>query len=279
LTEVGREQARLLSRSSWIRETLFGRIYSSDLVRAKETAEILLLDAQSESQQDQQQNNKSNKNNSNINVILDSRLRELSKGAREELPRTMSYEEAYQTRLQQMKNNPTYSNQTIAMPLVESLEQAWNRSREFLNEILADVIAKEQHPVASSETHNKEAAAQCSHGDNNQGPLNEDNKQQEQEQKPIPILIVSHSGLLRIFLQNLVGQDNHLKQHPQARFEAGTGLLMIPNTSVTILQMQIQIPIDNGNYDAVGGSFVKIKELTWAKHLQGQHPASSLNGE
>jgi probable phosphoglycerate mutase len=101
LSELGIEQAQALGRTSTIRDTTFWRIYASDLKRAEQTARLILNSA----------------GKSPETLILDPRLRETSKGARQGFPKTMSEDEAMEEEDQGYRT----------MPHLETEDEGWSR--------------------------------------------------------------------------------------------------------------------------------------------------------
>ena len=101
---------------------------------------------------------------------------------------------------------------------------------------------------------------------------------------------MTHSGILRIFLRRLLGQER-LHNHPNAKFDT-TGLFYLPNASVTILDVRLVPPSqsDPGSCDdeqqqqqqqqqIVDHNLqVDIVELTWADHL-GQDSKATAYAE
>ncbi len=140
-----------------------------------------------------------------IDQHRDVRLREVSRGAREGLPKGLTDEQAYSERVR-------LGIKTTISPAEETYE-AWIRVAEWLEELMHDAA-------------HGNFWAENSHSNDNQTRN---------------VLVISHSGLLRIFLERLVGIQR-LQHHPAARFEEHNGVrqLVIPNTSVTILTIDVQ---------------------------------------
>lgn len=119
------------------------------------------------------------------------------------------------------------------IPMNETHDAGWTRIREWLNCVLQEALDERLF-----------------------SDLNDFN-----------ILVVAHAGILRILLTRLLG-DELLRRHPAVRYERDLGRLLIPNTSVTILDLTPRvtgskidpIPFD-GPYE-----YVKIDTLTWAVH-------------
>uniref|UniRef100_A0A7S3L2T4 Phosphoglycerate mutase (2,3-diphosphoglycerate-dependent) n=1 Tax=Amphora coffeiformis TaxID=265554 RepID=A0A7S3L2T4_9STRA len=168
-------------------------------------------------------------------IRLEPRLREMAKGAREGQPKSVSDEEALLWRRRQ--------NKDVELPLRETEDEAWNRIHAFLQDLLEDY-----------------ASQSTTSGEPSDG-------RSSQSTDPCCIFVMSHSAILRIFLRRLIG-DEHLYQHPSARFDA-TGHLYIPNTSVTILDVRgrdEQEPPHN-SASTPHTFHVDIIQLTCADHL------------
>ena len=259
-------------------------MYSSDLIRAHETAHILFSQQSAATHEEQQDAHSAFCANnpqphSHIPIVLDKRLRELGKGAREGLPRTLSYEEAL---AQQRQSDPQRSPADFGHKK-ESTHEGWERAKAFLNHVLREAVAKVSRwnhavphndiesisePPPTREIHQNKAIP-----DSTPTTIT----------KTIRVVAVSHSGFLRVLLQNLVGKD-HLQNHPQARIEASTGLFLIPNTSVTLLEFQLssRIIMSTDWIDSIMQEFpasIQVRELTWCDHLLKDDDQDFLNGE
>ena len=186
-------------------------------------------------------------------VFLEPRIRETAKGAREGMPRSMSYQEACET---QRKLDPEK-----VLPLLESDDQAWIRGCEFVNSVIDDAMT-----TIHNNSHDTTANASVT-----------------------KVLVVSHSNFLRILLRRLLGEDR-LRSHPHARFEPGTGLFIIPNSSLTILSVSISNSTTtkkkdtpslrmNDNRITERSSLVTVEEMTTTDHLRGHEIVATTNGE
>ena len=263
-------------------------MYSSDLIRAHETAQILFSQQsasaalhEEQSKEELDTHSASSLNNpqrSPVEIILDKRLRELGKGAREGLPRTLSYEEAIAHRRQ---SDPQRSPADFRHKK-ESSHEGWERAKAFLNHVLREAVAKVSlmnHAVTHNDTISELPTARIRdsttslHASSTPTTIT----------KTIHVVAVSHSGFLRVLLQNLVGKD-HLQNHPQARIEASTGLFLIPNTSVTLLEFRLssRIIMSTDWIDSIMQEFPEslyVRELTWCDHLLSDDDHAFLNGE
>lgn len=203
------EQARALGRSQWAMTAKFRRYYTSDLTRAVQTAESVLESA----------------SRTEASLILEPRLREMAKGARQGFPKSMTYEEAIDSRRRQFFQDP--------LPRLETEDDCWDRMHSFLKEVM------------------QQAHTEC--------------EAERSGDYPHCIFILIHSGILRIFLKRMIGEDL-LYSHSRSRFDK-TGLLYIPNTSVTILD--VSTAAKDEKLSPYHDFNVNLVELTWADHLSG----------
>lgn len=181
LTKLGQWQAIALGKSDIFKDVEFWRCYASDLRRAQRTAQLI---------------------DSHHSFILDERLREIAKGARQGLPKSYTMDqcmECFETRPEEI-------------PKHESSDDAWKRLSSFLRELLHEAVLEEEN--------------------------SKDGKVGENVRN---VLVVSHSGTLRLLLHKLVPDA-----HPLLQVSAyTTGALedskrfQIPNTSLTILDISI----------------------------------------
>jgi len=218
LTEFGVESAKALGRSDLLRGADFFKIYASDLPRTRKTSQLILESASKDAS----------------SVVFDKRLRELARGAREGFPKHTSYEDAVKLRHELQMEEP--------LPLLETEDDGWNRSRAWLNEVIREVAEHSSTRQSTSETTKDE---------------------------PYFILAIAHSGLVRVFLRRLLG-DDRLYRHPEAKFEPDmNNKFKVPNTSLTILEIRprvrrngqvVQVPKDKP-FD-----YVDIIQLTWTGH-------------
>lgn len=172
---------------------------------------------------------------------LDPRIRETAKGARQGLPKTYSYEQACRAR------KDIGIEGTI--PPLETQDEGWNRIYAFVQDLISEVASMED-------------------------------SEQEKRKDPYNVFVMAHSGLLRIFLRRLLGEER-LASHPNARFHGN--LFFIPNTSVTILDISQKSCDASGQVDQSSPHYhdfdVDILELIWAEHLGNLPEESEANGE
>jgi broad specificity phosphatase PhoE len=229
VTARGLEQAKALGRTKWLStETFFWRYYTSDLPRAVQTAHVVLQEA--------------GRNAGDLQ--WEPRIREIAKGAKQDFPKTYSYEQACQAR-KDMEMEYT-------IPPLETEDEGWNRIYSFVQDLLTEVGSLEDSR------------------DNEQGKRDD----------PYNVFVMAHSGLLRIFLRRLLGEER-LASHPNARFHGD--LFFIPNTSVTILDVYQKSGDISGQGDPSSPHHhdfdVDIVELIWAEHLGNLPEENEANGE
>jgi broad specificity phosphatase PhoE len=230
LTVDGIHQAHALRMDPFICETNFWRIYSSDLGRAQHTTSLILnAEPFNDNLEDstnvrtldfsrtEKINTKFTKSLIDNNVILETKIRETSKGARQGFLKTMNMREAIEERKRLGLKEDDY-------PVSESLDDGWSRISSWLSELIT--IAWTESFETSIQTTDYERSV-VSRGDtiqtNNDSVFN--------------VLAVCHSGILRTFLSRLIG-DNRLRAHPSTKYDE-SNTLNIPNTSITIIDISI----------------------------------------
>jgi broad specificity phosphatase PhoE len=198
-------------------------MYASDLERAEQTAH-LILDSAGKSPE---------------TLILDPRLRETSKGARQGFPKTMSEEEALEERRKR-------KDDTEPLPELETEDEGWIRAIDWLNNVVTDAVR-----TARLESF-----------------LAPQDQQQSSTTPCYTVLAVAHAGIYRIFLRRLLGEER-LFAHPDATFDPTDDRFAIPNTSLTILDVTPVLQ-ENGEAVPIDQSFehVDIVQLTGAGHLE-----------
>jgi broad specificity phosphatase PhoE len=166
-----------------IQSTSFWRKYCSDLGRTQHTAQ-LITPSDTEHL---------------VEWILDARLREIAKGARQEYPKYWDFERAVEERRRLDKE----------MPLLESSEDAWKRIADFMADVLMEA-GQEYANVSSIST-----------------PIT------------LSVLVISHAGTLRTMLQKMVPfADPTLQYQDDPSHPPDDGnRLDVPNTSVTVLDV------------------------------------------
>jgi broad specificity phosphatase PhoE len=185
--------------------------YTSDLPRAVTTAHLVDPD---------------------VPWQLDERLRELAKGVREGVPKTWTEEQARleRRRLQQQQSTLLHDNGSttatttpvvqsfqddITEPKLETSEQGWHRMKDWCNHVLFQ--------ICQTHTIHTESDTQLT--------------------RNVIVVAMVHSGILRLFLTQLLGKET-LHHHPLAQFETSIGgkqHLLLPNTSVTTIEMILDV--------------------------------------
>lgn len=138
-------------------------------------------------------------------VRLESRLREMAKGAREGVPKRIKYEEA-------LTEYRTEHGDDEPFPLLETEEAVWERFRNWMFEVVGDVVR--QHRVECQAT-------------------------PHQTQRVYSVFALSHSGTLRTALKYLVPEQlpASIDLSPQTSDGSTSNHLIVPNTSVTIIDI------------------------------------------
>jgi broad specificity phosphatase PhoE len=116
LTDLGIRQAALLGTA--IETISFDRLVVSDMERARHTARVMLPSGTFE---------------------LEPRLREMAKGAREGLPKAMTYKDALKARRGDI-------------PPLEGDNDVWNRVSEWLNDAMLEAVGKQRIPTDDCST-------------------------------------------------------------------------------------------------------------------------------
>ena len=150
-------------------------------------------------------------------VHLDTRLREVAKGARQGFDKSTSIDDAVRERRRMQLHNED--------PLLETDDDVWNRATTWLHEVMNDVIEQERTK---------------SKGNNGNTLSSAGNEWMSDGKRIYPILAVGHSATFRMFLTRFVGMDK-LLAHPNAKFDE-KNRFQIPNTSLTILDITLTIP-------------------------------------
>ena len=233
----GVNEAKLLGQKSTIIQNVpsFLRVYSSDLSRARDTAFIALREAKTH-QQD--------------SIIEDKRLRERSYGHRQGFARSMNDDEIINI----------WKQYGIEPPLHETDEDLWERGKSWLLDVLQQVQTMEQLEEQFTTT------ATAQEGSKSATTTTE-------QPKVFHVLAASHSGLIREIILHLIPNEEYLIKKG-AIYDSSKRKLIIPNTSVTILEFDIGKKEGAGDEASLSSSIsslllqtVKLIELTNAKHL------------
>lgn len=218
LTEEGKLQAQALSSvvSSW---PTFWRLYSSDLVRARNTAVYVLQNSPQKESLEQLQ--------------LDERLRERSYGARQGMSRQLTEEQALNI----------WRSHNLIPPIYETDEDLWQRGSEWLLDVWNDLQQQwrqQQHQQQFDTNPNSS---------NVEGGV------------VYHVFVSSHAGIIREFLKHLVSKEE--LQAKGAQWDVHNTLI-IPNTSVTILEFDLVENQDNSSFLQTA----TLLEVANAKHLE-----------
>lgn len=201
LTQNGLEVAERAASSDLIngRTRKYWRTYCSDLYRAHRTARIVLGIEDIHM-------NVVHPIHPTVNLIVDHRLREVAKGAREGYAKTLSYEEALELR----SCDASGEGEEVQMPLLESIDDAWQRVKGWIDSLVEDALDDYN---SSTEEQRKEYKFDTP--------------------KIYDVFALSHSALIRTMIHKMV--DNEL---PTDFAKTREGSLSIPNLSLTLIEVR-----------------------------------------
>jgi len=245
LTENGLAVAHLAAASDDIngKGLRYWRTYCSDLYRAHRTARIVLC------LEDEDGNSIASPDSEN-DLIVDARLRELAKGAREGYLKKLSYEEAIAERSREATlsgNNPK-----IDVPKLESIDEGWERAKSWIDSIVRDAS---YDYYSSNESNEERKDGQDSNSCNE--------NERESERKRYDVFALSHSALIRTMIHKMV--DAEL---PSTHATTREGSLSIPNLSRTIIDIQAYESHPSKNHDAPNPRWTpSLVHLTDVSHL------------
>ena len=222
LTHTGLELAK--RAASFLPIPMYWKFYCSDLYRAHRTAKIVLGIEDVDGHY----------LNSAIHLEVDSRLRELAKGAREGYPKSLSYGEALEHRR---------SNTDEDVPLLESINDAWERVQHWINEVLS-------HAYTEFDSLSPEEKAECISGN---------------KPKIYHVFALSHSALIRTMIHKMCHDEL-----PHNYTKTQEGSLRIPNLSCTRIDVR---PYGRERKDGDGGR----KKWAWRPSLVTLTDVSHLN--
>jgi broad specificity phosphatase PhoE len=212
LTRRGKEQAKLAGRA--LASTQFWGMHASDLDRARDTAHLITEHFPSYS-------------SLSAAVALDPLLRERAKGIRECRHKSLSEEEC----LLLYRAEEDAQGKTIAMPLLETDDQVWQRLSSFIGIVVSRVVEQEQSTTKSISS----------------------------QPTVLHILAVSHSGAIRILLNKLLSDpswmyktkdDGNESPDAKSKLVVDTGRL-IPNCSITIIDVVPDRPPPSSSLEAI----------------------------
>ncbi|KAL7471194.1 hypothetical protein ACHAXS_011512 [Conticribra weissflogii] len=225
LTDQGLTVARIAAANNDIngKRLRYWRTYCSDLYRAHRTARIVLgLET------DRRDGRTEEENFPEVDLIVDGRLRELAKGAREGFDKSVTYEEAMAARLNRAQNDQ--SNSAMQVPLLESIEDAWDRVQSWIDSLIKEAFADYYN---SRRFRENDSAKEC---------VLEETPKSSKTPKIYNVFALSHSALIRTMIHQMV--DSQL---PPDYSKTDEGSLKIPNLSRTIIDVQPYIEKNGGD--------------------------------
>lgn len=211
LTVVGVRQSNALCDA--IEHVSFDRYFVSDMERARHTAQLI---APSKA------------------FTVEPRLREMGKGAREGLPKALTYEQAVKMRQGESVARSSH------VPLLESDMDVWQRVSAWLMEVVRDAMVQERNL-------SDDASRVCS------------------------VLVVAHAGIIRNICSKLVPEQLPATVEVGDMGKDGSTMkhLHVPNTSITVIDVSVR----DSNSDLVDLLHhidklkSKLQLLTWREHL------------
>jgi probable phosphoglycerate mutase len=219
LTQNGLDVAARAAASNLIngRTRNYWRMYCSDLYRAHRTARIVLGI----------EDVHGNILDSSINLVVDSRLRELAKGAREGYLKSLSYNEALEQRARHA------NGEMIEVPLLESINDAWERVKGWIDSLVLDA-----YDDFNSLTDDQKTQHECD----------------VNTPKIYDVFALSHSALIRTMIHKMVD-----KELPADYAKTKEGSLSIPNLSISTIDVR---PFDGGNHAFWRPSLVSLTDVS-----------------
>ena len=246
----------------------YWRVYSSDLHRARDTAELIV--ARFSSQEDRSHENE-------LPIQIDTLLRERAKGVREGRPKRLSYQEALE--LHQKEEQAV--GHSLPLPLLESEEEVWHRLAEFIGSVVQEALVLEEKGFFGDDAFHVEQQS-TSTSVENWNPVTNTHGTTGQI-RTLHVLAVSHSGSIRILLNRFLGGDHWTgRETPCSKVDTG---MVIPNGSITTIDVvpthtthsHHEHPQKNGvkNDSALSNFWGAINvQLPNTKHLETQHNCS-----
>jgi broad specificity phosphatase PhoE len=228
LTPNGEDQVQALGTSLQEEDTpFFWRIYSSDLPRTQRTTHIL-LDSLNSSSDDRSSSNGEATSTSSSTASSTPNMIRWDRRLRELAKGARQGYPKHYTEAQALLERQRLGEQA---PLLETLDEGWERIFDWWREVIAD---------ATTDT--------CS---STNGVRN--------------VLVVGHAGIFRVFLQRLLG-DARLRAHASAGYDQRDGRFAVPNSSLTILQVDTSIPHLRQN-ELRNDAGIEILKLTDTQHF------------
>jgi len=251
LTDAG--VAVACSATAYMTRLHFWRTYCSDLYRAHRTARIVLGLEDADGNVDPGGKTASD----GIDLIVDSHLRELAKGAREGYLKKLSYEEAVALRRNEAgyTSNSNAAMMTMETPKLESIDDAWNRVKHWIDCIVEDASDDYYSTIELKDEQD-----------------NEDTRDSGSDPKIYDVFALSHSALIRTMIHKMV--DSELPSNYATTKE---GSLSIPNLSRTIIDVRPYYDNDSSHpskkKDNIGPRWTpSLFRLTDVSHLSKALP-------
>ena len=208
-------------------------------------------------------------------VIQDKRLRERAKGVREGRPKTVTYDEA-------VKLHHSENGQDAPLPLLESDDDVWSRIKDWIDEVASEacrtadkndgipsyqeLLDSEDIPTASTIIDSK--------GNEYQRPADAMDTEAlgsavdpRNQIRRRDVLVVSHSATIRTAVNRLVGDQlpSNIVRGSGGDDGAAKGMLVVPNTSRTIVDIAVTPGTDTGDPPKWSAELV---DLTNTDHLK-----------
>lgn len=221
----------------------YWRVYSSDLHRAKDTAELIGSNYRA--------------HESSYEILVDKRLRERAKGAREGRSERLSIEDALKFHIKEEKA----ANRPLCLPLLESEDEVFRRLADFIESVVQDAFEEQRMIVEKTS---------LSSG----GIIETLSPFELKHSNVFHVLVVSHSGAIRILLNSILNDDKMISVEPCTKLETG---LVIPNLSISTIDIisacasAIDVPTKNcrPGWEALSSTWkVAAVQLPSTKHLE-----------
>lgn len=208
----------------------YWRTYCSDLHRAHRTAKIVLglEDGEGNSIEHPE-----------MDLIVDPRLREIAKGAREGYAKRYSIEEALV-----MRRSDGKFGSDIDVPMLESIDDAWRRVKDWIDSIVKDA-SDDYYTTVEKVQDNKGNDAY----DNDNTP------------RIYNVFALSHSALIRTMIHKMVGPEI-----PSDFATTKEGSILIPNLSRTTID--VRPVLSSMDFDASSSRWIStLHRLADVSHL------------
>lgn len=214
----------------------YWRTYCSDLHRAHRTAKIVLGLEDGEGNSIE---------GSGIDLVVDSRLREIAKGAREGYAKSFSNQEALAMRRREADASAR-TDLDIDVPVLESIDDAWRRVKDLIDSIVDD--ASNEYYSTVEQGQHQEDIDSCANGN---------------APKIYDVFALSHSALIRTMIHKMVG---HEISSDFATTKEGS--LLIPNLSRTTIDVRPLVSRRSNDNDASSSRWIpSLHRLADVSHL------------